>query len=1479
MALLVTNSSGNFSTVKSSFTLCEGYNLFASVSSYITLKGSPYSFSPMPSGFSTSYNITGIVLALYTEDSSEVDCDITVELQYTGTTVASCTLTAAQITNSVTNQWGQWIVPFTWSGIANDNTTYWSIKVTQGDGAGTWKLKSGSNSYGTAPFFALISDYTQAFSSGDSVIFKDKVVIDEDVTFDTTVGGIINAYSTGAAVVVCKSSSAITPTSDNENLQISSGVTLNCKGRFMLGAHSGVRAGYSTSRIPYASKSTILFSAPSSGTDVSGFSCPDGEVTFHWKSNFRFFGQIPTHEFATLYQDVSGSTIYLTENVTSGDCPWSDGDQISLGKQMIKGAGDTETVYTISGTPTWDGTKSTVVLTANVTGNRKSGGKVIRYNGYGIVIKSDSYYTAVCKIGYATAYILNGVQIEQVILDQYSNYESGDDEANLEPYKFEHISIRDKYSYGQKTGFKGLNIPYSNGFSMRYINVVGTQIFEKLNAVGGNIKISIDNIICIGYSYLSYSDKNLIYAPYVSLQAIAQNYDSVAKFKSTASYCKPHDCVFWGNNNDTSLTFEASNIKMSNMKADNCLIVYHVAAPQIGLTDSNPEYGQEVENDAIWWGVDIYTDVINPLGIVNTVSNQLPYLAEETLHIKNYNRVAGDNRTLRRVGTLYSNDGESLVCTTAQPAEPMENIYQFFANAIAVAGVKLSMFVNVLIQGISYYSGWANEKITNGKFTSDLTSWTVGTGWSFLSKAAQFLADLGTEIITNGGFEFDLSNWTIEGGWAWDAGSFAKFTQSYGSSLLYNGTFDTDLSYWTAGAGWAQNSGVAQYTPQWGSNIISNGGFNGDASGWTLDSDWSYNSYNVYCNPSSYNSLTQSGLSLTANKKYKVTFDVSYGNSSAVNIYLGGQLIYNGSLYDGSFSYEGTTNSSPDGNFYILTQGFCGYITNISIAPIADASSIYQTVSPTSGKTYKVYAYIGGSVGTVQISFNGSVLATVNAGSGAYQTSVLYTSGSGTLEFLPSADSDCNVDNVEISEVQFGNIKQSPYLTSGKTYKVYAYVGGSTGTLTIKLGGTTLATVNAGSGAYNGSYLCASTGNKDLEFIPSTGSDVTIDDVSVKEILVGDLSQGSLSLTNGKLYKYTFKIGGTTGNIDVTLNGETTNYDAGDGVITGTFTYDSGNPASIVFSPSTDFDGYVDSVSILEQEIDVTQCTLPTITVGYDNGTEATDQATNVLTKQTIGVIVEPTQDYQFITASLIQQTTFPNSPVTWDTLNANLRKYGKIFQNQLIILQDTYKDTVGNFQDLTDNPFITEANPATVAGYTGISIDHDTETCEITTAHTIQELYDYAQYDLTQDANMNIPEWFTTTDGITFYSKYNITVNGVILSGAGLKLNLGSKTFTTTSGGSTSAIVTDVNGTLVGVSLVNVITGSQCYIAKISDSTEILNQTASGSEVTINYQQTIDVDVIVTVRKAGYQEWTTTGTITANGLLLTVNQIVDPTY
>lgn len=289
--------------------------------------------------------------------------------------------------------------------------------------------------------------------------------------------------------------------------------------------------------------------------------------------------------------------------------------------------------------------------------------------------------------------------------------------------------------------------------------------------------------------------------------------------------------------------------------------------------------------------------------------------------------------------------------------------------------------------------------------------------------------------------------------------------------------------------------------------------------------------------------------------------------------------------------------------------------------------------------------------------------------------------------------------------------------------------------------------------------------------------------------------------------------------------------------------------------------------------------TKPSITVTYDGSSTVSASALGNTTEQTLGVIFTPTTDLAELTATISGKTDAgTNGDVDWSAMVVNLRKYGKRYTTYAFTMVRIISDIILNLATLVTNAFITEANKATVAAYTGITVNHSTDLLTLTVNHTLAEVYDYSQYNLELDANMPEPEWLTTSDGATFASLYGLTIDNCTLSGTGL-IDIGAKTLTLTGTGDygDNIRIKDSAGTHAKLKVTGCVNGSRVRIEKISDGSLISQGTVSGTEYKVNYTHTVDIPVTIKCRLYDYLPYETTGIITANGLNVAVSMIGDP--
>jgi len=107
------------------------------------------------------------------------------------------------------------------------------------------------------------------------------------------------------------------------------------------------------------------------------------------------------------------------------------------------------------------------------------------------------------------------------------------------------------------------------------------------------------------------------------------------------------------------------------------------------------------------------------------------------------------------------------------------------------------------------------------------------------------------------------------------------------------------------------------------------------------------------------------------------------------------------------------------------------------------------------------------------------------------------------------------------------------------------------------------------------------------------------------------------------------------------------------------------------------------------------------------------------------------------------------------------LRKYGYEYQE----FQSAVSEPIKQEYRLPTNTK-TSANEATAAAISGISLNFATETITITSNNTFQELYDYYQYQLAQDANLIYSEDLTLTGEAFDIDDWDMVIDGCTYTG-----------------------------------------------------------------------------------------------------------------
>jgi hypothetical protein len=286
--------------------------------------------------------------------------------------------------------------------------------------------------------------------------------------------------------------------------------------------------------------------------------------------------------------------------------------------------------------------------------------------------------------------------------------------------------------------------------------------------------------------------------------------------------------------------------------------------------------------------------------------------------------------------------------------------------------------------------------------------------------------------------------------------------------------------------------------------------------------------------------------------------------------------------------------------------------------------------------------------------------------------------------------------------------------------------------------------------------------------------------------------------------------------------------------------------------------------------------TLPKLTATYDATLTQVDTASASTGEQCLDVIFTPSTDDQELTLTFSAKTDAGDGDgdIRWSDMMMTIRKWGYAYQTYLKTIKRVTADIFFATSDLTANPFITESTQATVHAYTGITIDGTSIT--ISEDHTVQELYDFVQDYLHQDANLGVEEFFTTIDGENFVCTRDIILDGGNLTG-GTSINCGTNDFTLTDG-TYNGVIIDASGRRVHIKITGIVDGSQLYLEDTSDDSEIYNET-TGTSIDELFTWTTNINAILRIRKAGYLEYSANVIINNLGVTAIASQTEDGAY
>ena len=287
--------------------------------------------------------------------------------------------------------------------------------------------------------------------------------------------------------------------------------------------------------------------------------------------------------------------------------------------------------------------------------------------------------------------------------------------------------------------------------------------------------------------------------------------------------------------------------------------------------------------------------------------------------------------------------------------------------------------------------------------------------------------------------------------------------------------------------------------------------------------------------------------------------------------------------------------------------------------------------------------------------------------------------------------------------------------------------------------------------------------------------------------------------------------------------------------------------------------------------------TNPKVDIFIDSNptTGTPDQTVNVTTidgaDHTYSGTFTPTTNLKKVSLALRTKTDQASTPVKWSAMKVLQRTYGKTYTSLDLSISETITYPIATLATPAANPYITQATQSTVHAYTGISFDG---TLHVTEPHTRQEIYDWTQDYLS--LNQSVAQFLDTTDG-TNYTLSCPFENTSAITGGG-SYNVGANAYT--GGGTYDGVIITSTDRIVHALLTGLVAGSTVQIYDTTDSSELYNDVVAGTSLDYLFTWTIDHAVRIRVRYAvgttGYIPYETTGTITQNGLAITIGQQPD---
>lgn len=265
---------------------------------------------------------------------------------------------------------------------------------------------------------------------------------------------------------------------------------------------------------------------------------------------------------------------------------------------------------------------------------------------------------------------------------------------------------------------------------------------------------------------------------------------------------------------------------------------------------------------------------------------------------------------------------------------------------------------------------------------------------------------------------------------------------------------------------------------------------------------------------------------------------------------------------------------------------------------------------------------------------------------------------------------------------------------------------------------------------------------------------------------------------------------------------------------------------------------------------------------------------------QTVALPFTPELDDRQIVLAFRTRTDQAGAAVRWSDARIVRRQWGYRFEEFVVPIAETVTYPVAQIPTRQPNPFVT-LSEAEAGALTGISYDGSTITQ--TENHTVSEIYQWFQWWASQEENITAPVPFNTEDGINYTCNAHYILNGCTLSGSGAQkvIQLGDHIYSRENGGRTDGVIfVDRFGTHVAITLTNIVPGSTVQIYDLTDDVELYKDVLLSGRLDIYFTHTgDDHSVRIRVRKAQYLAWETVGILTVNGLVIPVNQTLNPVY